>query len=44
MILPTSGRGAARKNLNDKKGACEDFKKAWELGYAEAELYVKDCK
>ena len=38
------GRGAARKNLNDKKGACEDFRKALELGYAEAELYVKDCK
>ena len=38
------GRGAARKSLNDKKGACEDFKKALELGYEEAEPYVKACR
>jgi tetratricopeptide (TPR) repeat protein len=38
-------RGSARYNANDTKGACEDWKKAKELGSKDVdEMITKFCK
>ena len=38
-------RGLSKRAIEDSKGACEDLKKAAELGSKEAaELFKNDCK
>jgi tetratricopeptide (TPR) repeat protein len=39
------GRGTSKYKLGDKKGACQDWRKAFELGYEEANESIKKyCK
>ena len=39
------GRGTAKYKLDDKNGACQDWRKAGELGYEKAyETIKKYCK
>ena len=37
-------RGLVKELLGDLEGACSDWKKAFELGVAEAQNYIKECK
>jgi tetratricopeptide (TPR) repeat protein len=37
-------RGLIRELTGDLEGACKDWNKAFEMGIAEAEAYIKECK